>query len=75
MGEIQYQEEFVKSNVSNDAHSINYVLDQIKEVHSSDNGWVVGEPVIVPNSDGMTVTIKVQLTKYNVMNQGMRRSL
>lgn len=75
MGEIQYQEEFVKSNVSNDAHSINYVLDQIKEVHSSDNGWVVGKPVIVPNSDGMTVTIKVQLTKYNVMNQGMRRSL
>ena len=69
-----YKEEFVKERVLNDAHSINYVLDQIKEVHSEEYGWVVGEPAIIPNQDGKTVTIKVELTKYN-KSQSKGRSL
>lgn len=60
-----YEEIFVKERVLNDAHSINYVLDQIKEVHSENLGWVVGEPIITPNGDSKTVTLKVKLTKYD----------
>ena len=61
-----YSEEFVNSRVSKDAHSISYVLEQIKEVHSPEFGWIVSEPTITPNPDGKTVTLKVKLEKYEI---------
>lgn len=61
-----YSEEFINSRISKDAHSISYVLEQIKEVHSSEFGWTVSEPTIIPNPDGKTVTLKVKLEKYEV---------
>lgn len=70
-----YEEDFVKSHVMNDVHSIQYVLDQIKECHSSENGWVVGEPEITVNPNGQTVTIKVHLTKYNIQEKSQGRSM
>ena len=69
---IRFEEDFVKNNVQNDAHSINYTLDQIHEVHSEEYGWVVGTPSITPNPDGKTVTIKVHLTQYEMTNSNRR---
>ena len=57
-------EVFVKERVLNDSHSIAYVLAEINEIYSKENGWTIGEPIIIPNPDGKTVTIKVELTKY-----------
>ena len=66
---VLYTEEYENSRVTNTPEAIQYVLDQIKEVHNEENGWVIGTPIITPNSDNCTVTIKVKLTKYNVNQQ------
>lgn len=68
-GNVIYEEDFVDSRVMNNEYSINFTLNRIKEVHSPDAGWVVGEPEITVNPDGKTVTIKVHLAKYE-MKQG-----
>lgn len=65
-GNIEYQEDFVKDHVLNDVHSITYVLEQIREVHSPEAGWIISDPVITPNADGKTVTIRVHLMKEYV---------
>ncbi len=62
--EIEYQEIFTKSEV--EKNSVDYVLQQIAEVHSADKGWEMGEPVITPNPDGRTVKLEVPLKKYRV---------
>ncbi|MBE6154349.1 MAG: hypothetical protein E7163_02070 [Firmicutes bacterium] len=72
MDNVVYQEEFVKSSVGRDPESISYVLNQIKECHPKDYGWVVSDPEIIPNNDGKTVTLKVKLTKYEI-KQGYSR--
>lgn len=71
--EIEYSETFVNSRVTNNPQSIQYVIRQIKEVHPIESGWHVSEPIITENSDGLTVTIKVQLTKYKVDSLGRSR--
>lgn len=63
MNNGNYEEDFINSRVSNNPEAIEYVLREIAEVHSSDRGWIVDEPVITPNADGKTVTVKVHLTK------------
>lgn len=65
-----YQENFVNSRVPNDAKSISYTINQIKECHPSELGWTVSEPIITPNPDGITVTLTVQLKKYDVKQVG-----
>ena len=64
MNEIEYQEIFTKSEVP--TNSIDYILNAIAEAHPAEYGWTIGEPEIIKNSDGRTVTIKVPLTKYRV---------
>lgn len=73
MAQPTYEEDFVNSRVSNDPASIQYVLDQIAEVHSKEAGWVIETPSIVPNPDGATVTITVHLAKYEVQSYGRSR--
>jgi len=65
-----YQENFVNSRVLKDAKSIAYVVNEIKKCHPSELGWTVSEPTITPNPDGITVTLSVQLKKYNVKQVG-----
>lgn len=64
--EIEYQEEFKNTRVLKDSISIEYVMSQIREVHSPEFGWEVSEPTITPNDDGVTVTLVCKLTKYKV---------
>ena len=68
-----YEEDFVKRHVMNNPHSINYILEQMREVHPPEAGWVIGEPEITVNTDEKTVTIKVHLTKYSI-EKGQGRS-
>jgi hypothetical protein len=67
--EIVYQEDFKKTYVEKNVNTINYVMQQIREVHSADAGWEVSEPIITPNPDGTTVTLVCHLTKYRVNNK------
>ena len=73
MRELVYSEEFVDSRVLNNPESIRFILSRIREIHSADYGWEVGDPTITPNSDGKTVTIKVRLEKYKTNNMGRSR--
>ena len=70
MNEIEYQEIFTKSEVL--VNSVDYVLKAIKEAHPSEYGWDMGEPEIIKNPDGRTVTLKVPLTKYYVEKRHTR---
>lgn len=56
-----YEEDFENSRVPSDPAAIQYTIDQIHEIHSAEYGWTCGEPIITPNSDGITVTIKIHL--------------
>ena len=58
-----YKEIFRKGYVENNPKSIKYVLEEIKELYSESNGWIIGNPVIIPNNEEKTVTIEVELTK------------
>ena len=64
MNEIEYQEMFTKSEVP--VNKIEYILNAIEEAHPSEKGWTMGEPEIIKNPDGRTITLKVPLTKYRV---------
>lgn len=72
-GEPIYQERFVKNHVLKDQQSILYALQQIGEVHPNDMGWTMSEPIITPNPDGSTVTIEVELKKYDIKTNGIVR--
>lgn len=61
-----YSERFVKGGISNNPKTILHVIDLIKEVHSERCGWVVGDPSIIPSADGKTVSIEVDVTKYDI---------
>lgn len=53
---------------------IEYVISQIKEVHSKDAGWVVGNPISIPNSNG-SINLQIPLTKYDLkQSDGYGRS-
>ena len=61
--EVVYSEVFTKHKVLK--NDIDYVLREISKVHTSEAGWVVGNPEIyIDSPDGSTVTMSVQLTKY-----------
>ena len=68
--EIEYKEKYVNSRVLNDPNSIQYVMSEIKSVHTAESGWIVGEPEIVVNPDGRTVTLTVELIKTKVESMG-----
>lgn len=59
-----YRENFRKTNV--EPSSLLYVMDQIRQVHSADAGWEVGEPVIESKNPDGTINFYVPLTKYPV---------
>ena len=67
-----FHQDFVKKNV--DPRYLNYVLDQIKEVHTEDAGWVVGDPKDIINNPDGTITFTVPLDKYPV-EKSQERSL
>lgn len=58
--EIEYTENFVKTIFKED---LNFVLDAIKEVHSKESGWKIGEVEKQELPDGR-LKIIVPLTKY-----------
>lgn len=66
-----YNEDFVKT-INPDAFG--YVMSQIREVHTQEEGWVVGEPKVISKNPDGTITISVPLTKYPV-EKGFRRSI
>ena len=53
--------ELVKPIVLKDSATIQYVIDQIYKEYSAEDGWTCGKPIITPNADGKTVSIKIHL--------------
>ena len=52
---------FVDPLVNKD--KIYFILDRIKIVYTVDEGWTIGEGIVVDNGDNKTVTLIVSMTK------------
>ncbi len=63
MEEPIYEDTVTRTHIN--PSSLSYIMAQIRETHSLDAGWVVGEPVIPgKNADG-TIDLYVSLKQYS----------
>ncbi len=63
MEEPIYEDTVTRTHIN--PSSLSYIMAQIRETHSLDAGWVVGEPVIFgKNADG-TIDFYVPVKQYS----------
>lgn len=62
MEEPTYKEIFERTVLATD---VDYKIAAVREAHSEEFGWVMGEPTVQPTKDPNYVLLRIPLAKYD----------